>query len=121
MVDCWGSKCYNIGMMKKRTARRDSNYVIYAAMHEGNVYVGLTRKGKATVAKAVAERWRKHISRARNEDRDWEIYRYIKAGNWTDWEHAVLAVIRGRAEAYAWERAWVKQHQPTLNDQYIDG
>lgn len=105
--------------MKKRTARKDSNFVIYAAIHAGNVYVGLTRKGKATVNKAVAERWRKHISRARHEARDWTVYNYIRAGNWTEWEHEVLAVIRGRAEAYAWERAWVKANQPSLNDQYI--
>ena len=119
MVDAVGPKCYNMGM--KRTARRDSNFVIYAAIHEGNVYVGLTRKGKATVAGAVKERWRKHVSRARNEARDWTIYNYMREGNWTNWEHEVLAVIRGRAEAYDWERAWVKQHQPTLNDQYTDG
>ena len=42
--------------MKKRTARKDSNFVIYAAIHEGNVYVGLTRKGTRTVPKAVKER-----------------------------------------------------------------
>jgi hypothetical protein len=35
------------------------------------------------------------------------------------WEHRVLAIIRGRAEAYAWERAVVKQQQPSLNDQYL--
>ena len=118
MVDVMGPKCYNKNM-KKRTARKDSNYVIYAAIHEGNVYVGLTRKGSTTVNKAVKERWRKHISRARNEDRDWVIYQYIKAGNWTDWEHEVITVIRGRAEAYAWERAFVKEHKPNLNDQYL--
>jgi hypothetical protein len=28
-------------------------------------------------------------------------------------------VIRGRAEAYAYERELVKQIQPELNDQYI--
>ncbi len=107
--------------MTKRTARKDSNYIIYAAIHEGNVYVGLTRKGTTTVNKAVKERWRKHISRARNEDRQWVLYQYIKAGAWADWEHEVITVIRGRAEAYAWERAYVRQHQPTLNDQYTDG
>ena len=105
--------------MTKRTARRDSNYVIYAAIHEGKVYIGLTRKGKVTVARAVKERWRRHISRARHEDRDWEIYRYIKAGNWTDWEHEVITVIRGRAEAYAYERELVKLWAPDLNDQYM--
>ena len=47
--------------MVKRTARKDSNYVIYVAFHNGNAYIGLTRKGKVTVVKAVKERWRKHI------------------------------------------------------------
>ncbi len=105
--------------MTKRTARKDSNYVIYAASHEGQVYIGLTRKGTVTVKKAVAERWRKHISRARHEDREWVLYQYIKAGNWSDWEHEVICVIRGRAEAYAYERELVKLIQPELNDQYI--
>ena len=104
--------------MTKRTARRDSNYIIYVAEHEGSAYIGLTRKGNVTVARAVKERWRKHISRARHEDRDWELYRYIQSGNWTDWAHKVICVIRGRAEAYALERELVKQIQPELNDQY---
>lgn len=105
--------------MTKRTARSDSNFVIYVATHAGQSYIGLTRKGSVSVAKAVKERWRKHISRAKNEDRDWELYRYIKAGNWTDWEHEVITVIRGRAEAYAYERELVKLYQPELNDQYL--
>ena len=103
----------------RRKTRSDSNYVIYAAMHEGNVYVGLTRKGKATVGAAVKERWRKHVSRAKNEARDWVIYNYMRAGNWTDWEHEVITVIRGRAEAYAYERELVKLYEPELNDQYL--
>ena len=120
MVDSLARACYNYGMTKtKRTARKDSNYVIYAVKHGDNVYVGLTRKGTVSVSKAVKERWRKHISRARHEDRDWTVYRYIKAGNWDGWEHKVVTVIRGRAEAYAWEREFVKIHQPNLNDQYL--
>ena len=111
-------ECYNCGM-KRKTARKDSNYVIYVATHNGLSYIGLTRKGKTTVLKAVKERWRKHISRAKHEERDWELYRYIKAGNWTDWEHSVIEVIRGRAEAYAYERELVRAFQPALNDQYI--
>ena len=103
----------------KRTARKDSNFVIYVARHAGNEYIGLTRKGSATVSKAVKERWRKHVSRARNEMRDWVIYNYMREGNWTDWEHEVITVIRGRAEAYAYERELVKMFEPSLNDQYI--
>ena len=118
VIDLSAVPCYNYGMVK-RTARRDSNFVIYAATHNGLAYIGLTRKGSTTVARAVKERWRKHISRAKHEDRDWELYRYIKAGNWTDWEHEVITVIRGRAEAYAYERELVKQIAPELNDQYL--
>ena len=108
---------YNYGM--KRTARKDSNYIIYVATHNGNAYIGLTRKGKVTVKAAVKERWRKHISRARHEARDWTVYNYIRSGAWTEWEHEVLAVIRGRAEAYAYERELVKLYEPELNDQYL--
>jgi hypothetical protein len=104
--------------MTKRTARSDSNYVIYVAVHAGMAYIGLTRKGSVSVNKAVKERWRKHISRARHEDRDWELYRYIKAGAWDGWTHSVICVIRGRADAYAYERSLVKELAPALNDQY---
>jgi GIY-YIG catalytic domain len=103
----------------RRKTRSDSNYVIYAAQHEGRVYIGLTRKGSTTVGKAVAERWRKHVSRARHEDRDWRIYNYMREGNWDGWSHEVITVIRGRAEAYAYERALVKELEPELNDQYL--
>ena len=107
--------------MTKRTARSDSNYVIYAArcVETGAVYIGLTRKGDRTVEGAVKERWRKHVSRARNEMRDWEIYRYMREGNWEGWSHEIICVIRGRAEAYAYERELVKHFQPELNDQYM--
>ena len=104
--------------MTKRTARRDSNYVIYAATHMGQSYIGLTRKGSVTVARAVRERWRKHMSRALHESREWALYKYIAAGAWDGWQHEVICVIRGRAEAYAYERQLVKLFEPQLNDQY---
>ena len=109
---------YNYNMTK-RTARKDSNFVIYVALHKELAYIGLTRKGSVTVAAAVKERWRKHISRARNEDRDWELYKYIKQGNWDGWTHQVIDIVRGRAQAYAYERELVKLMQPELNDQYL--
>lgn len=108
-------------MMKtRRTPRADSNYVIYEAVDElGNNYIGLTRKGDLTVKKAVKERWRKHLSRARNENRLWALYVYLKTGGLDlAWEHRVLEIVRGRKEAYAREREIVKASKPTLNDQY---
>ena len=119
LVDSSCVECYNYDMTK-RTARCDSNYIIYEAVSErGENYIGLTRKGSVTVARAVKERWRKHLSRARNENRLWALYIYLKSGGLDmTWEHRVITVIRGRAEAYAYERSLVKELGPTLNDQY---
>lgn len=108
-------------MARTRKIRSDCNYIIYEMVDErGMNYVGLTRKSESTVAKSVLERWRKHKSRARNENRLWTLYIYLKTGGLDlAWTHRVITVIRGRAAAYAWEREYVKAHQPTLNDQYL--
>lgn len=108
--------------MMKRTARKDSNYIIYEVTCDetGASYIGLTRKGNTTPVKAVKERWRKHTSRARNEDRKWPLYVYLKSGGLTmSWTHRIIEIVRGRAEAYAREREIVKTVQPMLNDQYL--
>ncbi len=112
---------YNNTMTTRRTPRKDCNYIIYEMVDErGMNYVGLTRKSQPNVNKVVAERWRKHKSRARNENRKWNLYVYLKTGGLDfAWTHRVIAVIRGRAEAYAWEREYVKANKPALNDQYL--
>lgn len=107
-------------MARQRKIRSDCNYIIYEAVDErGENYIGLTRKS-STVSKSVKERWRKHLSRARNENRLWALYVYLKTGGLElQWEHRVVEVVRGRAEAYARERELVKALKPTLNDQYL--
>lgn len=104
----------------RRKTRSDCNYVIYEMTDErGETYVGLTRKAQPNVTKVVNERWRKHKSRARNENRLWALYVYLKSGGLElAWTHKVLAIVRGRAEAYAYERELVIKMQPSLNDQY---
>lgn len=117
--------CYTVNMeerMTKRTARQDSNYIIYEAVcpATGASYIGLTRKGTVTPAKAVAERWRRHLSRARCEQRLWPLYVYLNSGGLTmSWSHRILEIVRGRALAYARERELVKSVRPELNDQYL--
>jgi hypothetical protein len=108
-------------MARQRKIRSDCNYIIYEAVDErGENYIGLTRKSQTTVAKSVKERWRKHLSRARNENRLWALYVYLKTGGLDlAWEHRVLEIVRGRAEAYAREREIVKMRSPSLNDQYL--
>jgi GIY-YIG catalytic domain len=108
-------------MARTRKIRSDCNYIIYEAVSAtGENYIGLTRKTESTVLKSMMERWRKHKSRARNENRLWALYVYLKTGGLEQtWEHRVLEIVRGRAEAYARERELVKTHRPTLNDQYL--
>lgn len=108
-------------MARTRKIRSDCNYIIYEAVCEtGENYIGLTRKSESTVGKSVKERWRKHLSRARNENRLWALYVYLKTGGMDmGWEHKVLEIVRGRREAYAREREIVKELEPTLNDQYL--
>ena len=104
----------------RRKTRSDCNYVIYECIDElGENYIGLTRKSLPNVNKVIKERWRKHLSRARNENRDWVLYEYLRAvGLALTWEHRIICIIRGRKEAYALERVLVKERQPSLNDQY---
>ena len=112
---------YNNTMTTRRTPRKDCNYIIYEMVDElGNNYIGLTRKSQPNATKVVAERWRKHKSRARNENRLWALYVYLKSGGLEhEWTHRVLAIVRGRAEAYEYERELVKELTPSLNDQYL--
>jgi hypothetical protein len=108
-------------MARTRKIRSDCNYIIYEAVSErGENYIGLTRKSLSTVGKSVLERWRKHKSRARNENRVWALYVYLKTGGLDmTWEHRVLEIVRGRKAAYAREREIVKELAPSLNDQYL--
>ena len=108
-------------MARERKIRSDCNYIIYEAVSAaGENYIGLTRKSESTVRKSVLERWRKHKSRARNENRLWALYVYLKTGGLDlAWEHRVLEIVRGRKAAYAREREIVKELAPSLNDQYL--
>lgn len=108
-------------MARTRKIRSDCNYIIYEAVSErGENYIGVTRKTETTVSRSIKERWRRHLSRARNENRLWALYVYLKTGGLDlTWQHRVIEVVRGRAEAYARERLIVKALQPTLNDQYL--
>ena len=108
-------------MARTRKIRSDCNYIIYEARSElGDSYIGVTRKTESTVSRSIKERWRRHLSRARNENRLWALYIYLKTGGLDlQWQHRVLEVVRGRGAAYAREREIVKEVQPTLNDQYI--
>lgn len=107
-------------MQKRRKPRSDSNYIIYKVVDDqGNVYIGLTRKTESTAIKSMKRRWAKHVSRAKcQQDLEWALYKHIREVEIVHWEHEILEVIRGRAEAYRKEREFILAEKPNLNTQY---
>lgn len=108
--------------MARRRARSDSTYIIYEMSDaRGETYIGVTRKTESTVDRSVRQRWRRHLSRARCEQRDWTLYQYLRSGALEgQWWFRVLETLRGRLAAYRREIEVVAELEPTLNDQYRD-
>jgi hypothetical protein len=105
----------------RRKPRKDCNYVIYEMVDKnGNNYIGLTRKSETTPLKSVKRRWQKHLSRARKEMLEWTLYQHLRSCSADDkWKHNIIAIVRGRKEAYAAEREIILRLKPRLNDQYM--
>jgi hypothetical protein len=105
----------------RRRPRKDCNYVIYEMVdNSGNNYIGLTRKSESTPLKSVKRRWQKHMSCARKEMLEWTLYQHLRdCSSGHKWKHNIVAVVRGRKEAYAAERELILKLKPSLNDQYV--
>jgi hypothetical protein len=99
-----------------RKKRSDRNYVLYNISCEttGDTYVGLTVATGRAFLRSVKVRVQKHLSRARRENKDWNLYTFLRQ-NENDLKYEVLEVIRGRKNAYQREREIINEFNPTLN------
>ena len=99
-----------------RKKRSDRNYVLYNISCEttGDAYVGLTVATGRAFLRSVKVRVQKHLSRARRENKDWNLYTFLRQ-NEDDLKYEVLEVIRGRKNAYQREREIINEFNPTLN------
>jgi hypothetical protein len=106
-------KGYNGTMSKKRN---DRNYVLYRieAPECGDSYIGLTVADGRAFLRSVKVRVQKHLSRARREDKDWTLCRFLRDNDVT-LTYEVLEVVRGRKPAYQRERELISELSPTLN------
>jgi hypothetical protein len=104
---------YNGTKMKKRN---DRNYVLYRieAPECGDSYIGLTVADGRAFLRSVKVRVQKHQSRARREDKDWTLCRFLRDNDVT-LTYEVLEVVRGRKPAYQRERELISELSPTLN------
>lgn len=101
--------------MRKR--RNDRRHVIYTARNvlSGDLYIGLTVVTGQAVKKSVKVRWQKHVSRAKQEPKQWAFCVAIRTWGPECFELEVLEVIRGRKPAHQRERELIRTLQPSLN------
>jgi hypothetical protein len=99
-----------------RKKRSDRNHVIYRMeMDTGDSYVGLTVAQGAAFLRSVKVRVQKHMSRARKEDKAWNLYSFLRDNENVSITYEVLEVVRGRKPAHQRERELISELNPTLN------
>lgn len=84
-------------------------------MDTGDSYVGLTVADGAAYLRSVKVRVQKHLSRARRENKDWNLYSFLRDNEDVSITYEVLEVVRGRKPAHQRERELISELNPTLN------
>jgi len=60
-------------------------------------------------------RVQKHLSRAKREQKDWNLYSFLRENEDVSITYEVLEVVRGRKPAHQRERELIAEYQPELN------
>lgn len=84
-------------------------------MDTGDSYVGLTVADGAAYLRSVKVRVQKHLSRAKRENKDWNLYSFLRDNEDVSITYEVLEVVRGRKPAHQRERELISELNPTLN------
>lgn len=92
-------------------------HVIYqvTCIPTGQCYIGLTVCAGNTPKKAVEGRWKRHVTRAMTQAKDWALCKAIRKYGSEAFAVEVVEKIRGKAEAHVREREVTKQIGATLN------
>ena len=99
-----------------RKKRSDRNYILYLVTAEtGDNYIGLTVAQGRAFLRSVKVRVQKHLSRAKQEQKNWEFCNFIRNNPDTQLQYEVVEIVRGRKPAYQRERELIAEFQPTLN------
>lgn len=100
-----------------RKKRNDRNYVLYEITAEdtGDNYIGVTVATGRAFLRSVKVRVQKHLSRAKQENKDWALCSFIRQNPDATLQYQVIEVVRGRKAAYQRERELIYQIEPTLN------
>jgi hypothetical protein len=102
-------------MKSTRKKRSDRTHVVYQLECQGLLYIGITVKSRSTPLRSVWDRWQKHQSRARMEDKAWPLYQAIRKYGADAFTYSVVEVLRGKSLAHSRERELIREIQPQLN------
>jgi len=104
-------------MARTRKIRNDRFYIIYMMeAPDGEFYIGLTSRIGQAVQGTLKTRVRRHWSKARTAGKDWSLHEKIREFPvQKEWNFTVIDGVRGRKDAYALEREYIIEQQPSLN------
>lgn len=100
---------------KRRAKRKDRTHVVYQLEVQGMLYIGITAKSRSTPLRSVWDRWQKHQSRARQEEKSWPLCVAIRKYGAEAFSYSVVEVVRGKALAHQREREIIREVKPKLN------
>jgi protein involved in ribonucleotide reduction len=102
-------------IVKKR--RSDRNHLIYQLTNliTKETYVGITVCSGRAVKVALEERWKRHVHRALNENRNWKLCEAIRTHGHQNFTRSAIKVVRGKALAHREERVLISELSASLN------
>lgn len=100
-----------------RKKRIDRNHIVYEIINTVNFkrYIGVTQAIGRAFNYSAYRRFQKHISRAKQENRDWALYKDMKKYGPDVYDVYVKDVVRGKAEAHRLEKFYLNNFQYKLN------
>jgi hypothetical protein len=101
--------------MRKR--RSDRNHIIYTIenLQTNEIYIGITAVTGRAFLRSLQFRWKKHISRSKNESFDWNLYQSIRQWGHDQFSIKILEIVRGKSKAHTREVELIHQLHPQLN------
>lgn len=101
--------------MRKR--RNDRNHIIYVVecIPTGQQYIGLTVVKGIAKKRTLQQRWKAHCYKALILEESWALPKAIRKYGPDAFDIQTLDVIRGKANAYAYEAELINSMKPKLN------
>jgi hypothetical protein len=100
-----------------RKKRIDRNHIIYELTNviNGKQYLGVTQAIGRRFNYSVLRRFQKHISRAKKEDWNWELYKDMRKYGSDVYDVCLIEVVRGKAEVHKKETELLQRYEYKLN------